>query len=328
MRDRIVTLIRNNIFVVWFRLLVEIYFEYLQLAKHLGAVRLKKNKRKLEADIIIRSHAIEKGLSMVKPRPGFGEKKVSDLIQLLHYYYNKFGSSNFLTLVIPILESYFEFNRNQNSFNNELWLKFEEIRGRLSLEVTDYVGGIIWIEKEDTLNSLNQGFPRVASSRYSIRDFSDQKIDMELIYKALEIARKSPSACNRQPWRVYVYRNEKKKKDLLKWQGNKGFIDNIDTVIIVSCSLNSFFINEKHQAYIDGGLYSMTLLYALHSMGLGTIPMTMAMMHSKRKDLYTHFGLQQDEVPIVMIGVGALKDKYPVAISDRKKINEYLTVFE
>src|SRR5690606_29484087 len=118
--------------------------------------------------------------------------------------------------------------------------------------------------------------------------------------------------------RVYVYRNEKQKKDLLKWQGNKGFTENIDTVIIVACSLNSFFINEKHQAYIDGGLYSMTLLYALHSMGLGTIPMTLAMMNSERKVLYKDFGLKKDEVPIVMIGVGALKDKFPVAISERK----------
>lgn len=324
---KIKEIVKNNVIVVRFRIVNELLFEFLRLYKHFGAVKFKRSKQKFEADIIIRAHAIEKGLSMSNPRPGFGELRVKNLIELIDLYLSVYKDESFVAFVFGILDAYFAFNRENNSINEKLLARYELIKDQ-KCSCPSLEGGIIKLRRQDVLDRINQGFSQLVSSRYSIRDFSDERVDLELIIEAIEISKKTPSACNRQPWRVYVFRNEKLKRDLLKWQGNKGFTDNIDTVIIVASSLNSFFINEKHQAYVDGGLYAMTLIYALHSKGLGTIPMTLAMMESKSRKLYREFGLKQDEVPVLMIGVGKFKESYSVAISERKNINHYVTIIE
>ena len=38
---------------------------------------------------------------------------------------------------------------------------------------------------------------------------------------------------------------------------------------------------EVHQAYVDGGLYAMNLINALHSLGIGTIPLSVAFGYDK-----------------------------------------------
>ncbi len=140
----------------------------------------------------------------------------------------------------------------------------------------------------------------------------------------MRLQKKTPSACNRQPWRIHVFRDKVIKKELLDWQGNRGFTDNIDTAIVVTCSLNAFFIYELHQAYVDGGLYAMTLMLALHSLGLGTIPLTLGLMSSELNILHEKFGIKEDQIPILIIGVGCLKESFEVAISERKEIKEYV----
>jgi nitroreductase len=108
--------------------------------------------------------------------------------------------------------------------------------------------------------------------------------------------------------------------------GSRGFSDTINTAIVVKCSLKHYFMGEIHQAYVDGGLYAMSLMYALHSLGVGTIPLTLGMTSNKLKSLHNTFHEGKDELPILIIGVGALKDTFKVAISNRKDISEYVKI--
>lgn len=318
------SLLRKSNLVKKLRIILELIYEYRVLRKHLGVFNTTSNQEKLEADVIIRVHAIEKGLSMAMPRIAFGEKKILDLLNILLINKLKFNDKELLLWIISVLEAYFDFNKKHGHTNKNLVSLFDNFQADLDLKNDTKRGGVLNISNNNKESNSFFDFEKFVYSRYSIRDFSQKPVDEKLIVKALEIAKKTPSACNRQAWKVHIFRNKEKKDELLAWQGNKGFTDNIDTAILVSCSLNSFFISEKHQAYIDGALYAMTLIYALHSQGLGTIPLTMSMTFTKMNVFQKKFGISKKYVPILIIGVGCLKDNYKVAVSERKEIAQYV----
>ena len=83
---------------------------------------------------------------------------------------------------------------------------------------------------------------------------------------------KSPSACNRQAWHVYHSDSDEVKLAVLKEQsGNKGFGDKIPNLLIVASDLKAFMpAEERYQHWIDGGMFSMSLVYAFHSLGVAS----------------------------------------------------------
>lgn len=180
-------------------------------------------------------------------------------------------------------------------------------------------GGVFPITKSEILNACNKGFESLLTSRHSIRYFSDETIGKDCLENALRLAQKTPSACNRQGWKTHVFQGEKS-VDLIKWQGGaNGFENEIRTSILVTANLKAFLYYEIHQAYVDGGLYAMNLMNALHSLGLGTMPLSCGFTYKKLKGL-AGFGIPENEVPIVIIGVGKLLDNFNVAVSKRKDI--------
>ena len=64
------------------------------------------------------------------------------------------------------------------------------------------------ILKEEYFANSNSSFDLFSSSRSSIRNFSNEDIPIEQIYRALDLSRNCPSACNRQSWRVHVYQEK------------------------------------------------------------------------------------------------------------------------
>lgn len=162
-------------------------------------------------------------------------------------------------------------------------------------------------------------FKSFVKSRHSVRFFKNQIPEKDKIEEALRIAQFTPSACNRQGWKTHVFLG-KESVNLIKWQcGARGFEKEILGSILVTANLKAFFFYEVHQAYIDGGLYAMNLINALHSLGFGTIPLSMGFDCSKLATL-KKFHIQESEVPIVIIGFGELEDRFKIAISKRKSI--------
>lgn len=99
------------------------------------------------------------------------------------------------------------------------------------------------------------------------------------------MAQQTPSACNRQGWKTHIFQGENSHK-LIEWQGGcHGFEDQVNTSILVTTDLRAFLFYEVHQAYVDGGLYAMNLINALHSLGIGTIPLSVAFGYDKLDNL-------------------------------------------
>lgn len=308
-----------------FRLLSEMTFRYNRYCRHTGQIGTAKNENKYMADLRKRVHSLEKALALPNPRAGFGEKKVLEILKRIAYYKCHFQNREQMPELKAILDSYFAFN---GSFSGGGKIAYNQYVTLFDDVESSFSGGTKSLTKSAVRNDSSVDFRRFAESRYSVRNFSDEPVDTELIRQALKIAEKSPSACNRQPWRVYVYKGKRKNKILTLQGGNKGFTENIDTAILVACNLESYFVHEMDLPFVDGGLYAMTLMFALHSLGLGTIPLSCAMMKEKQKVLYKRFEIKDNEIPVLLIGVGNLKERFEVAVSNRYGYDTYTTFVE
>lgn len=182
------------------------------------------------------------------------------------------------------------------------------------------MGGYLALDAESIRADARGDFASLARSRHSIRHFSDAPVDPALIQRAIEIAQKTPSVCNRQSWRVYCVREPDLKQRVAQLQGgNRGFGEQIDTLLIIASDLHSFFaINERNQAYVDGGLFSMSLMYALHYQGLGTCALNWSADVRKDRRLKKVAGIPDCMNIIMLMAVGQLPDTLRVARSVRR----------
>lgn len=278
---------------------------------------------KMQYTLLRENHTIEKGLSLKNPRKGFGQLKVLKLLKRLNKYSDIYGKTDKEFLIYPLgtIKHYINYTKSM-----EVEIPIIEREYKILMEKSGFVdvkeqGGIIQISKDEILKKCNNNFESILNSRHSIRYFSKETVAKETIEKALKLAQKTPSACNRQSWHTHVFQGEES-INLIKWQGGShGFENEIRTSILVTANLKAFLYYELHQAYIDGGLYAMNLINALHSLGLGTIPLSCGFTHDKLKKL-VDFDIPQNEVPIVIIGVGNLLENFNVSISKRKDIGQ------
>ena len=125
---------------------------------------------------------------------------------------------------------------------------------------------------------------------------------------------------------MYVYLAEEDKKQVLSCQGgNAGFGETVKGVLVVTTDTSRFFsVGERNQCWIDGGLFSMSLVYALHSLGLGSCCLNWSVEKDTDQKLRRITGIPQSEVVIMMIGVGHLPEKLVVARSMRKPLETIL----
>ncbi len=152
---------------------------------------------------------------------------------------------------------------------------------------------------------------------------------INIIKKAIKLATHSPSSCNRQPWKTYVVTRKSIIHNILSIQnGNKGFGKSADKLIVVTSDLNCYFgINERNQAFIDGGMYSMSLLYTLHSYGIAACSLNWA--YSAKQDLGIRkiVPINKSEVINLIIAIGSYpKGEYRVARSRRTKTDRVFKV--
>ena len=86
--------------------------------------------------------------------------------------------------------------------------------------------------------------------------------------------------------------------------------------------MKGFLGHEPFQCYVDGGLYAQNLINALHYVGLGSIPLSCGFMNDKLQKIQNCFGIPENEVMILIIGVGVMCADMKIAISTRKPITQ------
>ncbi|MBJ7390880.1 MAG: nitroreductase family protein [Chthoniobacterales bacterium] len=310
-----------------------------RFADHAAACRLLKKPDQIplteqqhHAVLSIDYHRLEKALSFQEPRPGFGAGISQELCSSLDKFINLYGYKPICETCVAALADYARFNRDSSSPNVrvEKWLEEARSKHPAQAPAGEREDGTATIKL--TREEIHAGSVRDLSSfflsRHSIRNFADEPVEFAKITRAISLARSAPSVCNRQSARVYVAQGKSDCRAVLSLQnGNRGFGHALNNVLIVTSELQSFVsIDERNQCWIDGALFAMSLVYALHAEGLGTCCLNWCAPADRDRRLHEMVGIPQSEVVIMMIAVGHIAEELQVARSRRLPLHEIMRV--
>ena len=116
-----------------------------------------------------------------------------------------------------------------------------------------------------------------------------------------------------------IYDPQLRQRALSHQNGNRGFGDAVGAVLIVATNLAAYTdFGERNQAWIDGGLFAMTLAYALHAQALGTCFLNWSVTPGTDKAMRKDMGIPDEEAVITLMAVGQLREAFCVAASPRE----------
>lgn len=309
---------------LWMQFLLEVLTYWRRLCRFNASVNTDRDKAKMEFSLLRENHIIEKGMSMRTVKRGFGQAKVSALIQRLAVYHQKYGAQDntFLQYPLSTINEYIKYQKQDNVDISKIEQSFNNLcaLSGISRKSLSLPAGIKYESKNSLQAAARGDYASLLNSRHSIRYFADELPSHEIINKALKLASRTPSACNRQAWHTHVYFNEDSHRLLETQSGCNGFFNDIHCSIVVTADMKGFLGHEPFQCYIDGGMYAQNLINALNYVGLGTIPLSCGFMTQKLDEIKKTYNIPENEVLIVIIGTGILTDEIKIAHSTRKAI--------
>ena len=167
-------------------------------------------------------------------------------------------------------------------------------------------------------------FLSLSQRRRSVRWYLPQPVPRELIDRAITAAALSPSACNRQPFEFRVFDDP----DLIQQvgsipMGTSGFSQNFPALIVVVGKLRAYYSErDRHVIYIDASLASMSLMYALETLGLSSCPINWPDIASKERQMRQVLDLEPDEKVVMLISFGYPHPEGMVPFSQKKSLAE------
>ena len=186
---------------------------------------------------------------------------------------------------------------------------------RHNIPAQDYRGGAEVVPSAEILSHANFDFNAFVSSRHSVRKFRDKVIPGPVIREIVRDALYCPSACNRQPFRVYYSEDRGKIAEIIKL-GADGFVaPGVHDCLIVTCDRALFSPAElDDQEYVNGGIFLGYLVMSIHAHGLGSCLFQCLRSGFAKQALIRHvFGISESEVIVCCVGIGELEDEVNVA---------------
>lgn len=282
----------------------------------------------LKAHILKSYHRIEKGLALPVPKPGFGADAVRLLLDDLASYLSQGHHDWVAGAALQTLHAYVLFNQQAGVGGAAMAAVAAEaaaLQQRYSGQATQ-PGGTLPVTRAALLAASQLPFGAFVRSRHSVRQFAGRPVERALIEQAVSDARYAPSVCNRSSGMVYLVDDPQRMQELLRHQnGNRGFGDSAAALLVVATRQATFLtVGERYQGWIDGGLFGMTLVYALHAQGLGSCCLNWSVEPAADRAFKQAAGIPAGDLVIMLLAVGHLPEQLVVARSARRPLDEVL----
>ncbi len=293
-------------------------YDMRQFMENAGALHPER-RNALVAEIVMDYHVIEKGLTMPNRHLGFGTGKILHLIQLIQRFEQMYGEDAQVTHAIKVLRAYHELHQN-----------YPTSMPRLDAFLEAHLGVSAAIEPHTTRSAFyaakNAPFPQFAASRHVVRHFAGT-VPHELLEKAVGLAMTAPSACNRQHTRVHILEDASLRDKLFALQqGTRGFGATADKVIVVTADLNTIrWAWERHDIYVNGGIFVMNLCYALHYEGIAHCILHWSVPPEVDRTAHELLSIPENEAIISLLACGMPPEEFDVAASPRRDAHDILT---
>ena len=167
-------------------------------------------------------------------------------------------------------------------------------------------------------------FIKLCKNRYSVRKFSDKKVEEEKINIILSSAQVSPTACNKQPQKIYVLQSPEALEKLQKCKTSH-YGENLDFIIKVDktkCWVREY--DDQSSSYVDGSIVTTHMMLSAHDIGIGST----WIMHFIPDAVRSEFSIPENEeiISILVMGYPAPDSKPSSQHYDKKPLSETVVV--
>ena len=277
-------------------------------------------------------HRIEKGLIIKNRRPifalGYIKPTVDNFVELMS---NKLLLEKYeddLNWAKQVLNKYFSVVEI-NDFLKKLKLSFDNVVTNSS----DICSNLLPYEFDEISNMplINfEQFQSLVKRRRSVRIYKNKTVNNSIIEKALELAKYSPSPCNRYSVRYHCVSDRVLITKLGTTVGGaKSFIDNVPLLIAIT-SIGSAFqgLYDRHATYIDASLSLMTFIYSLETMGLSTCVINWPKVPKNDRLAKKYIDLVESENIIMLLSVGYAHEKGMIPYSQKMNNKNLIKYYE
>lgn len=289
-----------------------------------------KGAEQVRARMIFFTHQIEKGLSHMHFRYGFGKRPLASLAKKMKMYraaVPNYGSSQSYHCALAALHEYVVRHEGHEEalqyvkdlFSEETWHEIQTEQSNL--------GGSIVISRGSKQNNKNLPFKELSESRHSIREYADQPVTYEELLPAVQLAMRTPTVCNRQPARLHIILNPEIIRKALNYQGGFNGYKLPPALLLVTAD-NAVFMapQERNEGFTDGGLFGMSLLLSLEREGLAACPLNTMMKEGPETATRKLLNIPDNENMVMYVAVGHFPDEVKTCVSHRFDAQDIITV--
>jgi nitroreductase len=267
-------------------------------------------------------HRLEKGLSYEEIKPIFAEDYIFETVSILQKLYLSGNlENNTITWAKSVLDLYFKISKPSPEINKAYSLYSKLIFKNIENNWFPYTSDLrpkISVNYEDFYN--------LALRRRSVRFFLDRLVETDLIFKAMDIAALSPSACNRQSFKFLFFNEKSLVKKISEIPGGiRGY--EVPNIIIVIGSYEGYFDERDINApVIDSSLAVMSFLFALETLGLSSVCINWPNITDKEKKIREIINIKNHEFIIMLIGIGYAAPEGKIPYSAKRETHNLLEI--
>lgn len=307
--------LRNIIFTLFGYL-----YDFYRYFKYAGW-RLKSQMSVREYKPVKIYHRLEKSLSFRERNPNSGWSAAAELVDLLKKVKNDGKEFSYHEAIgLKVLGDFISLAIVESREQKKIVAFWEHHKSSSSNE-----GGVLQKKSASLQDGILTDPEQFFSSRFSVRDFDSKRVLDSDVVRAIKLALNTPSVCNRQASFVYcLYSRAEIDKALSLQNGNQGFGHEIPCLLILCADLSAFdTAGERYQQWIDGGMFSMSLVWALHSLGLASCCLNWSKGPVDDIKLRSLVPIKDEHTVLMMLAVGMPREDLKICYSARKPIDSF-----
>lgn len=280
------------------------------------------------------THRLEKSLTFKVRKPGGGTNISQEILDLLTLNAKRNFADEFtLKWTLSVLQ------QQVIQLKNDL-ATFKEIKTEAIKETIDKIEPHLKNQNPQTSikESKDEPAPQLSSedllhffkSRHSVRSFKSIVVEHDAISKAIEIAKLTPTPCNKQAVKVSIVQNRKDIFNVLKLQGGiVGNEDQIFNIAVISSTREAYpGFNEKHSVYTEGALFGMNFIWGLHTQKISTVILNWVSSSKKTRNLNKILSLNKHYIPVFIVAFGYCQENIRIPGSPRQDTQSFLNIID
>ncbi|MEK0226075.1 nitroreductase family protein [Bifidobacterium mongoliense] len=281
----------------------------------------------VETKLTFLEHQLEKGLSHESFRLGFGKGVISEIGRLLPQLFNfddDYRQNRIYLMLTSAMHEYITRHRDEDYDITFAQQSLPPTFWKDAINDNAKRGGSLLVHRVGATAFGRRSLDQIMEDRHSVREFSKEPIQPQQILSVVQSSVRAPSVCNRQPARVRIVMNKTLIEKLLELQGGLNDYPLPPCLMLVTADLRAFlWPEERNEGFIDGGIFSMSLLLALEEHNFAACPLNTSMMTIKKENETRRLlSISDHEFLIMYVAVGHFQETPLTCISERLRAED------